>query len=101
MKTRGSYSMTTVIGAASAFIVTVGLLALLVPTFYAGRVAELKAERGWSATPAETVQTKTAQAARLKSYAWLNREKGVVSLPIERAMELLAAESANSGGVKR
>ena len=101
MKTRGSYSMSTLIGASAVFVVAASLLALLVPAFYASLVTELKAERGWSATPAETVQTKTAQAARLKSYAWINREKGVVALPIERAMELVATESAGGGGVKR
>ena len=101
METRGSYSMSTLVGASAALVVAVGLLALLVPTFYASRVTELKAERGWNSIPLETVQAKSAQAARLKSYAWINREKGVVALPIECAMELVAAESASSGGVKR
>ena len=33
-------------------------------------------------------------AAKLKGYAWVNQEAGTIRLPIERAMELVVAESA-------
>ncbi|MGD8453872.1 MAG: hypothetical protein PVJ57_18815 [Phycisphaerae bacterium] len=29
-----------------------------------------------------------------ETYAWIDREKGIVRIPIERAMELIVAESA-------
>lgn len=99
MQARKSFSWSTLIAAGAGVLVAGGLIALLVPAWYAQRVAALKAERGWSATPAETLQIKSAQAARLADYAWIDREKGVVALPIERAMELLAAESAAAPGV--
>jgi hypothetical protein len=34
------------------------------------------------------------QRIRLESYAWVDRERGLVHIPIERAMALYAAEAA-------
>ncbi|MBI5433417.1 MAG: hypothetical protein HZA52_11365 [Planctomycetes bacterium] len=103
MEARTSSSLSSILGGTAIFVGAAGLLALLVPAFYEKRVAELKAERGWAATPLETNQTKSAQASRLKSYGWIDRTNGVVALPIERAMELVVAESAgvNGGEVKK
>lgn len=89
-------SLSTFLGGAAVFVGLAGLVALLVPTFYARRVAQLKAERGWTSTPAETREAQAAQAARLGSYGWIDRQKGVVALPIERAMELVVTEAAGS-----
>lgn len=33
----------------------------------------------------------------LHSYAWVDRDKGIVRIPIERAMELLAQEESEKG----
>ncbi len=35
-----------------------------------------------------------AQRARLEGYAWADRERGLVRIPIERAMEMIAARGA-------
>ncbi len=35
---------------------------------------------------------RAAEDAQLNGYAWVDRQAGVVRIPIERAMELLAAE---------
>jgi hypothetical protein len=95
MEARQSSSLTTFLGGAAVFVGVAGLIALLVPALYAKRVGELKAERGWTSTPTDTLQTKSAQAGRLKGYGWIDRTKGVVSLPIERAMELVVAENSS------
>ena len=58
------------------------------------RVAEKEAERGWTAIPADSLATRAAQAEKLKHYAWIDRQSGVVGLPIERAMTLVVEENA-------
>ncbi|MDO9708769.1 hypothetical protein [Paracraurococcus lichenis] len=37
-----------------------------------------------------------AQAARLSAYAWVDRERGQVRIPIGRAMEMVAARGAEA-----
>ncbi|MFV0415897.1 MAG: hypothetical protein ACK5NG_05975 [Chthoniobacterales bacterium] len=37
------------------------------------------------------------EAAKADSYAWIDREKGKVQIPVERAMELTVAEMAAQG----
>lgn len=94
-------SLATFLGGAAVFVGCAGVVAFLVPAFYAERVNELKAERGWTSTPADTVQTKSAQASRLRGYSWIDRTKGVVAVPIERAMELVVAEHGGANGEAR
>lgn len=38
--------------------------------------------------PQELGQLRADQQAKLNSYGWIDRQKGVVSIPIDRAMEL-------------
>lgn len=46
-------------------------------------------------TPQEDLRAyRRAKAAALEGYRWVDRGAGVVQIPIERAMELLAAERA-------
>ena len=46
-------------------------------------------------TPQEDLRAyRRAKAAALEGYHWIDRDAGVVQIPIERAMELLAAEGA-------
>lgn len=96
-------SLSTFLGGIAVFAAMTGLIALLVPALYAKRVDELREERGWGGTPSDVTQTKAAQSSRLSSYAWIDRANGVVALPIERAMEIYAAEAnraAREGGGK-
>ena len=52
----------------------------------------LPAELAWRATPAARQaalqELRKQEAAQASSYAWLDRNAGVVQLPIDRAMEL-------------
>lgn len=40
--------------------------------------------------PQELKQMRESAQARLRSYGWIDREAGIVHIPIDRAMELLA-----------
>ncbi len=41
----------------------------------------------------EVTELEAAQTASLGGYRWLDRERGTVAIPIERAMALVAAEN--------
>jgi hypothetical protein len=42
---------------------------------------------------------KADPGARLRGYGWVDRDAGIVHVPIERAFELLSAEAARSAAV--
>ncbi len=98
MAQRDSLPLSTLLGSLAALLAGAGLVALLVPTWFRVQEAELRAERGWTTTPADTRQTKSAQAERIAHYAWIDKQKGVVALPIARAMELATEELARPPG---
>ena len=56
----------------------------------------LPKELEWKATPASRKASLSAlrekQAKQAVSYAWVDQKKGVVQLPIERAIELTAQQ---------
>jgi hypothetical protein len=45
---------------------------------------------------AEFHRIQAEQTKRLSEYRWVDREQGLVQIPIERAMQLLAAEGAQA-----
>ncbi|MBK7878315.1 MAG: hypothetical protein IPJ77_21885 [Planctomycetes bacterium] len=83
-----------VLGTLVAFAAVAGAVAFVVPALYRQHEATLRAERGWTATPVDTRQARVAQEERLARYAWIDKTKGVVALPIDRAMELVLPELA-------
>jgi len=48
-------------------------------------------------TVTELEQHRAAEHATLSAYRWLDREQGIVRLPIERAMDLVVEQSAVEG----
>jgi len=94
MEARATISSAHVLGAVVVAGSVLTAIAFVGPVAYEAKAKELGTARGFAAAPAATIEAKTAQAARLRGYAWVDREKGVVALPIERAMELTAAELA-------
>ena len=60
---------------------------------------QLSSDQTWQATPAarrsylQTLRAK--QDAQLHAYGWVDQKNGVVQLPIDRAMELVAQPSAS------
>ena len=101
----------TIILAGVALLVAVGLvhvLATLLFGFFAPAQAPLEqpvlpAEedgrippslRLQADAPFELRQLRATQAANLYEYGWVNQEQGVVRIPIERAMEIVAEQGA-------
>jgi len=98
MKDHETISFAAVLGGVAVLGAVVGVIALVAPLVYQHSAAELRAERGWTSTPQATRDAQAAQSARIANYAWIDKQRGVVAVPIERAMELVAAESARSSG---
>ncbi len=97
MENRATLPLSTLLGIGAALVAATAALAFLVPALYRAHENSLRAERGWAETPADTRQMRAAQADRLAHYAWIDKQKGIVALPIERAMELTAQELGKSG----
>lgn len=75
------------------FLVLILIFAVIAGVAYLpNRPAPLDAERA-AYRAAERVKVATA-AAEANRYGWVNREAGVVRLPIDRAMDLTVAELA-------
>jgi hypothetical protein len=55
-------------------------------------------ERIHSQVSVELRQLRAEQLERLQGYRWVNQQEGRVSIPIERAMELVAGGQARPGG---
>jgi hypothetical protein len=57
---------------------------------------QLPADQAWKATPdtrkAALAELRAAEQKQVSNYAWIDQAKGVVQLPIERAMELTVQE---------
>ena len=55
-----------------------------------------------SVEPGEELKTlRSEEDAMLKSYGWIDRDKGVVRIPIDRAIEILAERGLPAPGKKR
>jgi hypothetical protein len=89
----------------AAVFVGFGLFLLLVkfaylshrpPAPYTMAPEQLPADQAWKATPADRkaylAELRKQQLQQATSYAWVDKNKGVVQLPIERAMELTVQE---------
>lgn len=77
-----------ILGAILLFVIIVGLQAL----FY--RMEESELERKVYDQPYQELQQLDAdQLELLNSYGWVNEAEGVVRIPIERAMDVIAAEA--------
>jgi hypothetical protein len=53
----------------------------------------------WRATPearrAYLADLRKAQAKQAQTYAWVDQKKGIVQIPIDRAMDLIVKEDGN------
>lgn len=79
---------TLIVGAALVLIIVIGLQAL----FYKTRDEEVARKAG-SGEPQEVALLRAAQREKLASYRWVDKANGLVAIPIERAMEMVEAES--------
>jgi len=84
-----------VVGAILLFVIIVGLQAL----FY--RMEEGERSRKVYEQPYEALQQLDAdQLSSLSSYGWVDQQRGIAHIPIERAMELVAAEARSPQGLR-
>lgn len=77
-------------------IVTFAVM-LLVMVLYQQVSTRLVYDRQISQAPAELSEAIANQEARLAEYRWVDQPKGVVAIPIERAMELVVSELSSPG----
>ncbi|MCZ7648787.1 MAG: hypothetical protein M5U26_26605 [Planctomycetota bacterium] len=84
--------LTGVVGALGGLCVFWTVLGLM---FYTRR-PPAPAPKGPEGRPAQEVllEVRAQHELELKTYGWVDKEKGVVRVPIERAMELLLAGPA-------
>ena len=81
-------------------IVTVGLISVVLTAVSVIAVQALYFNYATAETQRKVVEAPTADAdsklaeqiAKLSRYSWTDREKGVVTVPIERAMRLVVQE---------
>jgi len=74
------------------------IIILLEVAFYWAE-AQQRYEKDVSQPPLELTTLTHNQQARLAEYRWVDEKKGVVAIPIDRAMELVVADL--SAGAKR
>lgn len=98
MKDHDTISLATVLGGIAVIGAVAAVVALVAPLAYHREADRLRADRGWTSTPQATRDVQASQAARIAHYAWIDKQRGVVAVPIERAMELVAAEHARANG---
>jgi hypothetical protein len=87
----------------TAYVVAILAVLLIGSVFalegYFGRVKDEVAQDKLIARPYEELESvRAAQTAQINRTEWIDREAGVVAIPVERAMELVAAELAKTGG---
>ncbi|HET6613888.1 MAG TPA: hypothetical protein VFG83_17940 [Kofleriaceae bacterium] len=75
------------IGIVSAMLVWVSVVAL--QAYYQNTYGEEEAKKNAENKSAAYLSLRATQAADLDEYVWADRQKGLVKLPIERAMELV------------
>jgi hypothetical protein len=65
---------------------------------------QLPADQAWQATPearlAYLQALRAKQAQQLQSYGWVDQKAGVVQLPIDRAMELVAQQYGSNSAAR-
>ena len=85
-----------VIGVISAVLLIV-IIVWLQAIFYRYEDAELR-RKLYDQVPEELARLRAEQQEALYSYRWIDEKRGVVSIPIDRAMDLIAEESGRSDG---
>lgn len=81
---------TIVVGFVGA-ILTVAIIIGLQALFYSVEQEE-NVEKVYSQSAEELARLRAEQLELLNSYRWIDREKGIVGIPIDRAMEMTVQE---------
>ena len=81
-------AVTVIVGAILVYVVII----LLQGVFYRTQEAEV-ARKTFGIPPQDLTLARSTQLEVLSSYRWLDQPRGVVRVPIDRAMELVIQES--------
>ena len=95
-----------VLFAALAFVIFVGMSIAGARVYYVWEVREpLNAPPKVFPAPrlqindiAELARVEEQQRAQLNGYAWIDRDRGVIQIPIDRAIAMIAAKGADGYG---
>lgn len=93
----------TVLVLAASAVVALLLTDWLGPGGESGRAApdRLAPDRPLYTTGPHATTPDSATRAWLDSYAWVDRDAGIVAVPVSEAMRLLAARADSSAGAER
>jgi hypothetical protein len=88
--------MTVVVGVVSVVLIVVLLLGL--EALYNRTVDDENLRKVVDRAPAELTRVRAEQQERLSGYRWIDRQHGVVAIPIDRAIDLVVAEQGTAPG---
>jgi len=77
------------VGVAGVLLVVLSVIGLEVLYYHTERRARRALE---AAASAERTELQRVQRQRLDGWRWVDRDRGVVAIPVERAMELVIEE---------
>lgn len=80
-------------------ILTFAVVVLVMVVYYRVSARE-RYEKQISQAPAELSNLVANQQARLAEYRWVDQQKGVVTIPIDRAMQLVVSELSSHAAQK-
>jgi len=84
---------------AVAILVVVFLISVFALEGYFGRAfREEEQDKLVNRSYEELAGVRQEQQALIERYEWVDRETGIVAIPVERAMDLVAAELEKTGG---
>ncbi|MCC6661243.1 MAG: hypothetical protein IT437_10195 [Phycisphaerales bacterium] len=69
-----------------------------VPSPVPSTLSEFSSVQNWPDPPGDLARTRRREDEHLLGYGWIDRDHGVVRIPITRAMELLAAPGGGRNG---
>ncbi len=83
-----------VVGFTVGIVVTLVVVVMAVHYLYEATLQNKEFEQVLSVDSTELREIRTAEAEQLNHYRYVDKQKGIVRLPIDRAIDLFAAEAA-------
>ena len=84
-------SVATVVAGGSGILVVILIILVLQAVYYRAEESEILRKR-YLKPAQELTELRAAQEEQLHTYRWVDKEKQVVTIPIEKAMEIVADE---------
>ncbi len=87
-----------VLTVAAVFFILIFVLVLLLEAYFNQAEAEEIDRKFGTAASEELTRSLAVQQSALAGYRWVDEQKQVVAIPIERAMDLIVEEAAAAEG---